>query len=378
MLFLFISLFFASKLFIFSEDNNDQNRFDPNYKVSEVNIPKELNLAGEPVPIHKFNVMEGVDRELTINTYWQSQTLMMKKLANRWFPVIEPILRNNGIPDDFKFIALVESGLTNIVSPAGATGYWQLLEGTAKAYGLEVNNEVDERYSIEKSTEAACKYFKEAYKQFNNWTLVAASYNMGIGGVQKQLDKQKVGSYYDLFLNDETARYIYRIIAIKELFTHPKNYGYVLRKKDFYPPIPTKKITIDSGINDLAEFALNRGISYKILKYFNPWLRKNHLTNKSKKAYRLNIPERNTVIYDLDEFAEMTYTDTLKYAISKVLPKDSDSTQKDIVHVVKKGETIASIAKQYNVEENRIKVWNMLNNDSDLKPKQEIIIFRKK
>ena len=371
----FVLLLFVTQLFIFSlsEDKEYQDYFNSNYKVLGVNIPKNLTLAGEQVPVNKFNVREGIDRELIVNTYWQSQTLMMHKLANRWFPIIEPILKKNEIPDDFKYIALVESGLTNIVSPAGATGYWQLLESTAKAYGLEVNSELDERYNLEKSTEAACKYFKEAYKEFNSWTLVAASYNMGIAGIQRQLDKQKVTSYYDLLLNEETARYAYRIIAIKEILSHPKNYGYVLRKKDLYPPIPTDKITIDSSITDLAEFALSQGINYRILKYFNPWLRKNRLTNKDKKNYDINIPKKGLINYDIDECAEVCPPDTSTYVSTKEIGKEF--VHKEVVHIVQKGETLASIAKQYKVEENMIKVWNMLNEGDELKPNQEIIIF---
>jgi membrane-bound lytic murein transglycosylase D len=297
--------------------------------------------------------------------------LMLQKLASRWFPVIEPILEKNGIPNDFKYIALIESGLTNIVSPAGATGYWQLVESTGKVYGLEINNEVDERYHIEKSTEAACKYFKEGFRKFNNWTLVAASYNMGIAGIQRQLDKQKVDNYYDLLLNEETARYIYRIIAIKEIFSHPKDYGYVLREKDLYANIPTQKIAIDSGISDLADFAFKQGINYKILKYFNPWLRKSYLSNKNHQTYYLDIPKKGLNIPGLDEL--LVAVDTVKADVSVKETKDSSS--KDIVHIVKKGETLASIAKQYNVEEDMVKVWNMLNDNEELKSNQEIVIF---
>lgn len=358
------------KLFSFSENNNEISF--PLYKTSGVNLPQEITLAGEAVPIKKFNVREALDKELTINTYWQSQTLMLFKIANRWFPVIEPILKRNQVPDDFKYIVLAESGLTNIVSPAGAAGYWQLMESTAKAYGLEINSEVDERYNLEKSTEVACKYFNEAYRKLNNWTLVAASYNMGIAGIQRQLDKQKVNSYYDLLLNEETARYVYRVLAIKELFTHPKDYGYALRKKDFYPPILTDKIIADTTIMDLASFALSKGINYKILKYFNPWLRKNKLSNSMRKIYLINIPKKDNIFYD-EEFAEVTYTDSsqLKLTIT------TDTVAKDIVHLVKKGETISSIAKQYHVEEEMIKVWNRLDETVELKTDQEIIIFKK-
>lgn len=372
---LIVVLLLGIKLFVFSlsesdEDQAHQQYFSSSYKVLGVTIPKDLALAGEPVPLYKFNVREGLDRELTVNTYWQSQGLMMHKLTNRWFPVIEPILKREGIPDDLKYVVLVESGLTNVVSPAGATGYWQLLESTAKVYGLEINNEVDERYHIEKSTEAACKYFKEAHKKFNNWTLVAASYNMGMAGVQRQLNKQQAKTFYDLLLNEETSRYIYRILAIKELISHPQNYGYMLRKKDLYPPIPTEKIKIDSSISDLADFALKQGINYKILKYFNPWLRKNTLSNKNKKEYQIAIPKKGFSVYGIDEFAERMNADSLN-----VQAANTDSVPESIIYTVKQGETTASIARQYDVDENLIKVWNELNEKDELEPEQELILY---
>ena len=231
--------------FSFSDDKKDgeyQQFFNRISKVISVPIPHNLSFAGEKVPITDFSVREAADREFSINTYWQSQTLLIEKRTSRWFPVIEPILKRNNIPDDFKYISLVESQLTNVVSPQGAAGFWQFIPTTAKNYGLEVNEEVDERYNVVKATQAACDYFNESYKQFNNWTLVAASYNLGMTGVQAQIDKQKVKSYYDLLLNDETSRYIFRILAMKSIIVNPKSYGFTLRKKDLYPIIPTKKI----------------------------------------------------------------------------------------------------------------------------------------
>jgi hypothetical protein len=187
-----------------------------------------------------------------------------------------------------------------VVSPQGATGFWQLIETTASTYGLEISEDVDERYNVTKATEAAAKYFKESYKQFNNWTLVAASYNRGMGGIQTQLDKQKVSSYFDLMLNDETSRYVYRLLAIKEIISRPKVYGYVLRKKDLYPPIITKKITVDTTISNLTDFAIKQGINYKLLKTFNPWLKTNTLNNTNKKKYIIEIPKSNVNIYDME------------------------------------------------------------------------------
>jgi len=281
-------------------DDAYEEYFRDNYKILSIRIPKNLNFAGEKVPTTDFTIREAIERELIVNTYWQSQTLLLHKRANRWFPIIEPILKKNNIPDDFKYVALIESQLTNAVSPQGAAGFWQLIESTATTYGLEISEDVDERYNVVKATEAACKYFNESYKQFNNWTLVAASYNRGMGGIQTQLEKQKVDNYFDLMLNDETSRYVYRLLAIKEVISRPRVYGYVLRKKDLYPPITTKKLTIDSTIHSLTDFAIKQGINYKILKTFNPWLRTNTLNNLDKKKYIIEIPKGSVNIYDMD------------------------------------------------------------------------------
>ena len=284
------------EFFIFSSSVTEEDQlywksFLANNKIYGIMIPKDLQFANEKVPVYDFIVIESIERELLINTYFHSQTILMHKRANRWFPLLSSILKKNGVPDDFKYIALIESNLSNSVSPKGATGYWQFIESAGKQYGLEMNDEVDERYSVEKSTEAACRYFKDAYKTFGSWTLAAASYNIGIDGLKNQLEKQKANSYYELSLNEETARYIFRILAVKEVVSNPKNYGYQLRKKDLYIPIPTIKVKIDSNITDLADFAKQNNVSYKILKYFNPWLRKNSLSNKEKKIYMLDFPK---------------------------------------------------------------------------------------
>jgi hypothetical protein len=322
-----IVLLSVIKLFSYSvsdsvSDSDYDDYFNASYKVFSIRIPKNINLAGEKVPVSDFTVREAMERELIINTYWQSQSLLLHKRANRWFPVIEPILKEHGIPDDFKYIALIESQLTNAVSPQGATGFWQLVEPTAKGYGLIINEEVDERYDVMKSTHAACKYFKEAFRMFNNWTLVAASYNRGMTGIQSALDKQKVNDYYDLLLTEETARYVYRIVAMKEIISRPKVYGYILRKKDLYPSIAVKKITVDSTISDLASFAISQKINYKILKTFNPWLRLNTLSNPEKKKYTIEIPKGSINIYDLDGNYEGSDKLSPKDSFNLILPKE--------------------------------------------------------
>jgi hypothetical protein len=261
------------------------------YSVYGVEIPRQVSFAGEPVPLDLFDVKEALDRELLSNTYFHSQTIRLIKLANRYFPQIEPVLKQNLIPEDFKYLALAESGLTQAVSPAKAVGFWQLLKGTALEYGLEVSSEVDERYHVVKSTEVASKYLIDSYQKYGNWTMTAASYNAGRRGVDRQIERQKKDNYYDLLLNEETARYLFRVVAFKLIFQDPEAYGFKLSKKDLYPEIPVHKIGVDSTISDFADFAAVHNTNYKILKYLNPWLRDTKLSNPSKKQYEILVPD---------------------------------------------------------------------------------------
>lgn len=261
------------------------------YKIVSLPIPDSLDFAGESLPLDIFYVKESLDKEISVNTYWHSSTLQLIQLSHRWFPMIEEILRKNNIPEDFKYLALIESGLKNVTSPAGAKGFWQIMKATAKENGLEVDKDVDERYNVRKSTEVACKYLQHSYDKFGNWTIAAASYNAGITGVLKQINKQNQDSYYDLLLNDETARYIYRIMAVKMIFENPESYGFYLEEKDYYQPIPTRIVEVNTSIKSWANFAAEQKISYKLLKYFNPWLRQADLKNRKKKTYFIEIPE---------------------------------------------------------------------------------------
>jgi hypothetical protein len=251
-----------------------------------------------------------------INTFMHASTILMFKRANRWFPLIEPILKKHKVPDDFKFLALAESNFYNAVSPSKAEGFWQFLKPTAIHYGLEVNESVDERYNVAKSTEAACKYFLEAYEKYGNWTLVAASFNRGQEGLSDAVDNQKAKSFYELYLNDETSRYIYRIVALKEIYNHPVKYGLYLRASDFYPVIPTYTIEVDSPIHDIPAFALRNKVSYKVFRDFNPWLRKYTLPNKLKKTYEIVLPKEGALNSELLQISlvpsETYFHDTLK------------------------------------------------------------------
>ena len=261
------------------------------YKIVPLTIPDTLSFAGEPVPLDIFYVREALDRELSVNTYWHSSTLQLIKRAHRWLPMIDTILANQGIPSDFRYMPLVESGLQNVVSPAHATGFWQLLKSTAKEYDLEVNNEVDERYDVEKSTRAACRYLKKSYSKFGSWTLVVASYNAGQKRIERFLKQQKAKSFYDLLVTDETSRYIYRMLALKMIFENPKQYGFYVEPSEKYPVIPTHAVEVKGTVKDWADFAHTQGISYKLLKYFNPWLRKTSLKNPHHKTYKIKIPD---------------------------------------------------------------------------------------
>lgn len=327
----FICLLLLMQVFNFStlgstEEAAYAHYFDTHLKTLGLNLPEKLDFSGEQVPLNDFTIMESLDKELLVNTYGPTQTLLLLKRSARWFPVIEPILRQHGVPEDFKYIAVVESGLTNPVSPANATGYWQLIDETAKNYGLRINEEVDERYSIEKSTEAACRYFNEAYARLKNWTLVAASYNMGMNGIQSQLNSQKVSSYYDLYLSGETSRYLYRILAIKEVLTRPKAYGFFLQKKDTYQPLRTRKTAVNTPIPNLADYALQNGTNYKILKLLNPWLRGSSLNNPEGSLYYLSFPLTGAPDFRWDEYSNeesAAKTDSLLF-FSKS-GQDSDS-----------------------------------------------------
>ncbi|MEI6900912.1 MAG: lytic transglycosylase domain-containing protein [Bacteroidota bacterium] len=266
---------------------------------SPVDIPPSLVFAGETISLSNFDIRESLDRELLVNSYFQSQTIMYLKKSKRYFNVIEPILKKNNIPDDFKYLSLAESGFQEkITSPAGASGLWQLMKKAATENGLEVSNEVDERYNMEKSTEAACKYLKNAYHLYGNWISVAASYNAGISGIKRQTELQDSKNYFDLLLNDETARYVYRILALKLILENPEKYGFKVAEGEKYPILNCKEIVLTGSVSNFAIFAHNQGINYKILKYFNPWLRQSYLKNPSRKSYLIKIPEPGTRAFE--------------------------------------------------------------------------------
>ncbi len=273
-------------------DENFEKKLVNDYNVYALPLPEKMDFAGEPVPLNNPDIRERMDRELLVNTYWQSNGLLLFKRANKYFPQIEPLLKKYGLPDDFKYLAVAESGLEYTSSPAGASGIWHFMKGTGLEYGLEINDYVDERYNLEKATMVAAEYLKAAKNKFGSWTMAAAAYNAGSGGMNKQINRQKETSYYDLLLNDETSRYVFRILALKEIMTHPQQYGFNFREKDLYTNIPTFKVKVNTPVEDWAEWVKPYGINYKILKLHNPWLRDTFLKNSSGKEYFIEIPEK--------------------------------------------------------------------------------------
>ena len=274
--------------------NNGNNPFPQNYKVVSPFIPEQLTFCGESIPLENIDVRERIEREFIVQTYYHSASILYLKRINRWFPKIEKILKEKGVPDDFKYLAVAESGLDNVVSPAGATGFWQFMKSSGKKHGLIINKEVDERYNFEKATYAACDYILEAKEKFGTWTLAAASYNKGLNGISKQLDRQKATNYFNLVLNSETSRYIPRIIALKYVMTNPNLYGFDIKDNQLYKPYSTYKVKLDSSVAHFADYAKLNDVNYKTLKLFNPWLRDNYLSNKSKKRYFITLPKEGS------------------------------------------------------------------------------------
>ena len=259
--------------------------------IHDVELPKTMDFCGEPVPLDRFYVRESLERELLVNTYRHASTLLLMKRTSRWLPVIEPIMKKNNLPSDFKYLAMIESDLTNAVSHSKAVGFWQFLEGTGKQYNLEIYKEVDMRYHQEKETQAACDFLKDLYRRFKSWTLAAAAYNCGGGRISKTIEEQQVTSYYDMLLPNETERYIYRILAFKLIMENPEKYGFHISDEGWYQPLEYKTITVTESIENLAQFAIDQGTNLKMLKYYNPWLRSDKLTISEGNSYVIKLPK---------------------------------------------------------------------------------------
>jgi len=255
-------------------------------------IIEGVDFSGTPLPLERVGVRERMERELLIGTFRHSSTLLTLKRSGRWFPIIEPILVDSGIPVDFKYLSVIESGLANAVSPSDARGFWQFMEPAAEEFGLRVDRDVDERYHVEKATRSACAYLNEAYDRYGDWILAAASYNMGMSGLSRRMEEQSGSAYWDLNLNEETARYVYRLYATKQVMEHPEAHGFLMEAEDWWSPLQTRDTVVVDTIDDLAEFAAERGVSYNALKTLNPWLRSGRLPIGDDQYYVIRLPLR--------------------------------------------------------------------------------------
>jgi len=289
------SLAIVGEIFIYASPKEDSDEVQTraimhDYRVYAPVIPDTMTFCGERVPLETYYVRESLDNELIVNMYRQSSTVLYFKRATRYFPTIESILKKNNIPEDMKYLCVIESGLTNATSPANAQGFWQFISSSGKTYGLAIDDEVDMRNDLEASTEAACKYLRSLYNRFHSWTAAAAAYNCGENGLARRMASQNTNNYYDLRLNTETGRYVYRILAIKQIMQHPQQYGYFIRHCDTYPIIPTRTVTLSGQNVDLYQFAQKNNTSYKMLRTLNPWLQTDKLKNKANKSYQVKLP----------------------------------------------------------------------------------------
>jgi membrane-bound lytic murein transglycosylase D len=384
--FLFLSIFCGLytwlKIKVYPPTVNELAYQDNNFNVLGLDIPKNLDFCGEAFPSNNYEIKKNLEREFYNKSYWQSGSGFLFQKARKWFPYIEPILKREGVPDDFKYVAVIESHLSNVVSPAGAAGFWQLVPTSARGYGLVVNDFVDERYHVEKATEAACKHFKDGYEIFKNWTLSAAAYNLGIGGLQNAMTRQNADNYYDLMLNHETAAFVYRILAYKTLLSNPAQFGLKKRKQSKLSKVPMKRFMIDTTIHDLKAFAKTQQISYAAVKLFNPWLLQNQLPVEEGQKFVIEVPKDNKDYsdYSSDLLGEngyipqdeteppMSAPDTLKTALA---------TQ-TITHAVKEGELLSEIASFYELNEKEIRQWNKLTENEQPKVGTNLILNFKK
>ncbi len=319
----FIFVVFVVELFVYATNRNDSTNVESMiHRVPTFEINKSIDFCGEGVPLYSQDILERFEREILKNAHWHSEMTILFKRTGKYFPLIERILEEENIPNDFKYLCIIESGLSNAVSPVGASGFWQIMKKTGTEYGLVVNKQVDERYHLEKSTRVACEYFKRAYKKFNSWTLAAASYNIGISGLARRLKKQKTENYYDLLLNSETSRYVFRILAVKQILTNPEAFSFTFNESEKYKPVPYHEVIVDTTVMDFAAWAENQDINYKMLKLFNPWLRGNSLRNRDSVKYAIKIPEG--LVYKFTKSAVDTAV-VLEVTPEQVLQADSVS-----------------------------------------------------
>jgi hypothetical protein len=353
-----------------------------NTNVFGLSIPSNLTFCGEEIPADNYEIRLKLEKEFFSNHYWKRNSRIIFNRVSRWFPYIEPILKEEGVPNDLKYVAVIESHLSNSNSPAGAAGFWQLVKGTAVNYGLIVNDEVDQRLDVEKSTRAACKLFKDAYKRFNNWTLAAAAYNIGLSKLEKVLQNQKADSYHDLILNKETGEFVYRILAYKTLLSDPEHFGLKKSQVNSQKKIPVKLIKVDSSITNLQHLAKKLKCSKTHLKLFNPWLIGETLHNPTSETYYFRIPLNLKRDYS-SYYVDLLGGDVLDLPISsgssdEKIPNDSITGmhKQFINYSVKQQETLEQIAKRFQVSEKQILEWNHLKTANQVTPGISILLLQ--
>ncbi len=345
-----------------------------------LNIPRNLSFCGEKIPTNDYALKDNLEKEFFANKQWKQSAGYLYSKAQKWFPYIEPILKKEGVPDDFKYVAVIESHLSNARSSQGAAGFWQLVPSTARNYGLIVNDNVDERLDVEKSTVAACKLIKDAYKVFKNWTLSAAAYNLGIGGIQKAMARQHTNNYYNMMLNKETGSFVYRILAYKTLFSDPKHFGIKRKAIKYLPKIQIKIIKIDSAISDIGNFAKAIKVNEAVIKLFNPWLLSDYLDNPNGLTFEFKIPKKINADYS-NYYADLLEQKKPESVDSIVTETEVESQEKpkpeqgnEILHNYSEGEKLSDIAELYKVGVVEILNWNNLKKEKDIKPGQMLII----
>ncbi len=364
LLLLFVLIYVILKVFVYYPSPNSVSYTNNNFYVFDLNIPANLEFCGEKIPSNDYDIKKDLEKEFFTSSYWKNNSLALFGKAQRWFPYIEPILKEEGVPDDFKYLCVIESHLSNAASPAGAAGFWQLVPSSARNYGLEVNNEIDERYHVEKSTRAACAHIKDAYAVFHNWTLSAAAYNRGIGGIQGALEKQKTNNYFDLLLNRETGSFVYRILAYKTLFSSPGHFGIKKKKWTYYPKIAFKVYKVDSSITDLTSFAKHIGCTSGTIRLFNPWLLGESLHNAAKKVYEIRVPKDLKADYSgyikdlLAEEGNLKKYSEKPEALQLVDTDTLGTVRKNVYYVVKVEEPLKNLANFLKLKEEDLRKWN--------------------
>lgn len=358
---IFVSIYLFLKIYIYPPSENNVSYRNNNFYVFGLNIPAHLDFCGEPIPSNDIRIKKYLEKEFVSDEYWQNHSRELFSKAQRWFPVIEPILKEEGVPDDFKYLAVIESHLSNVTSPAGASGFWQLVPSSAANYGLEINENVDERYNVERATRAACGHILDAYKVFKSWTLSAAAYNRGIGGIQNALKAQGSDNYFDLVLNSETGSFVYRLLAFKTLLSSPSHFGINKKHKKGQGGLPFKIYKIDSTVSNIHQLAAHLGTSEKDIRAFNPWWLGHELQNPARKRYEIKIPKHKKAsyaAYAADLQHNRMNDDT---ATEKTERADSlTGSGKTIYYVVKVDEPLKNLAAFFKIKEEDLRSWNNL------------------